>query len=135
MNMPISSIRGSQRHRAIDYIKQLGSVASGASVDYIKDVMPITTSTLSGSKQALNELESTFSNASSRILPKINNLKNQSAFSKLTTWFMQKENDFSMGDFDSNMTFDIGNDSDDGSLLCHYVLHDYPPPTKACQRT
>lgn len=108
-----ASISTKQKNIAMSFIKKTAGHITGATGQYISEVMPISSSTISGAKDGLNELQSTFATTSSSILPKIRQLKIQNGFKSISNWFMEKEDSYDdYENADSHLNFDIGSDPD-----------------------
>jgi len=111
-----ASIGSKKRNVAAEFLKKTAGYITGATGEYIAEVMPVVGSTVSGAKETMQELQSTFANTNSSILPKIRQMNLQQGWRRITSWYLQKENDFSdMGDTDSQLAFDIEVD-DPGEL-------------------
>lgn len=95
-----------------EFLKKAASHISGASLDYISEVMPVTSSTLSEAKHTVSSVSSSFINTSQSIFPKVRQLKMQLGFKNIANWFMERENAFDgLGGSDAELSFDIDTDS------------------------
>lgn len=106
MSASISTKKGSI---ATQYIKRTAGIISGATGEYFKEAMPVTTSTISEARVATSELTQKLSNTTQSILPKIRQLKMQTSFKSINSWFLQKSDEFGdvTGDFDMSFDTDV----------------------------
>lgn len=108
-----ASISTKKKNVGMDFLKQAAGHLSGAAVDYFSDVMPNTTSTLKEAKSTVSTVSAAFINTSQSILPKMRQLKTQVGFKSISSWFMDKEEEYGGFDSDSSLNFDIQTDSAD----------------------
>lgn len=91
--------------------KTIGYIGSGT-LEYVKDTMPVTTSTISEAKNTVGEVQSSLSGMMrNQIIPTIKSLKVQGGFKGITDWFLEKEDSYgSFGDseFSGDLSFDDG---------------------------
>jgi len=107
-----ATINTRQKSIAGEFLKKTAEYITGASGQYINEVMPITTSTISGARRSLQEFQSTFTNTTSALLPKMRQLRLQMGFRTLSRWFLQKEDELDdSGDLDSSLEFDTATDA------------------------
>ena len=104
-----SSINTTKASLGNEFLKRTREHISGAVGEYIKEVMPTTTSTLSDAKSTIKEISSTFKNTTQSIFPKIRELKTQVSFRNIARWYMNAEDEygFESGSSDSDLSFDI----------------------------
>ena len=70
-----SSINTTKTNMGAAFFKKTAGYISDAAGDYIKDVMPVTTSTISDAKSTVKEINSIFKNTTQTVFPKIKELK------------------------------------------------------------
>lgn len=89
--------------------KTVGYIGSGT-IDYVKEAMPVTTSTISEAKQMTSEVRSSLSGMmNDQILPSIKSLKISGGFKGITNWFLEKEDEFDFENgFSGDLSFDDG---------------------------
>lgn len=97
--------------------KSIGSFLRAASKniiagtgEYISSAMPTTSSTISGAREALRELSAVPTTVSS-IASKANELRRQSIFKKLSSWFVDEENEYDES-YGAGLSFDLPEDDE-----------------------
>ena len=107
-----SSINTTKTNMGAAFFKKTAGYISDAAGDYIKDVMPVTTSTISDAKSTVKEINSTFKNTTQTVFPKIKELKMQTSFRNIAKWYMNAEDEYSFdgGISDADLSFDIPDD-------------------------
>lgn len=109
-----ASISMKRKSVGMEFLRKAASHITGATGDYISEVMPVTTSTLSEAKSTMSSVSTVFANTSQSILPKVRQLKTQMGFKAISNWFMEREEDFSnFGAMDASLSFDIDTDPAD----------------------
>lgn len=108
-----ASINTKSKNISLEFMKKTAGYITGAAGSYISEAMPSTSSTISGAKNSLQELQSSFSSITNTITPSINKLKTQGGgFKKITNWFLQKEDGFDdSGLGESSLSFDVETDN------------------------
>lgn len=114
---------GTRTRSVGSFLKKASEHLIGGTGQYISDVLPTTTSTISGARVAMNELAAIPTNASS-VVAKANQLKNQSIFKKLSSWFMEEGGNFG-DDLDASLTFDIPDDDAPTSSLVETEISEW----------
>lgn len=98
----------------LDFLKQTAGYIAGGTVDYFTEAMPNTTSIISDTKSTYNDLRSTLANTTQSILPKKRELSLQQGFRGIMNWFTRREDEFSNGDYESQLEWDDGTTSSFG---------------------
>lgn len=109
----MSTAQISTKHGSIasKYIRRTAGLLKGATGDYIKEAMPISTSTISSMKDTIKPFASSLSNISGSVITKTRQLNVQQGIRKINDWFLGMDNMFGGFDVDSDLSFDIDVDN------------------------
>jgi len=108
-----SSIAVKNKKLNLDFLKKTGGYIVGATGDYISEVMPTTSSTLSEAKSTISQVTSGFASMSQNASNRIKQFKSQANFKNIYRWYMEKEDEFDDSGLDLNLEFDSDIDSSD----------------------
>lgn len=102
-----ASISSKKSNVGMAFLKRAAGIVTNATGEYFTDAMPVTSSTISEAKSTINEVTSKLSNTTQSVFPKLKQLKSQTSFRSIGTWFLHKEDEFDIEDgFDASLTFD-----------------------------
>jgi murein DD-endopeptidase MepM/ murein hydrolase activator NlpD len=104
MGATLSSLKSGMLN--MSKIKELGGIVVGGTLDYFTDAMPTTTTTLSGTKDALNDVM----RMTSRYSSNDNRLRRQPIFRSILGWFTGSTSQFSSES--ENLSWDISVDNE-----------------------
>lgn len=96
----------------MEFFKKTAGYIGSGTLDYIKEAMPVSSSTISEAKSTASELKSSISGIGKSVIPTIRELKVKGGFKGITNWFLEKEDEFD--DFDDS---NVGLEFDDGSSI------------------
>lgn len=103
-----ASIGMKQKHVGMEFLKRTAGIITSTTGDYISDVMPSTTSTLSEAKKTALTISSTFSSVNRSIIPKVKQLKRQINVRNILNWYIEKEDEYDTNSVNENeIPFDV----------------------------
>lgn len=102
-----ASISSKKSNVGMAFLKRAAGIVTNATGEYFTEAMPVTSSTIFEAKSTINEVTSKLSNTTQSVFPKLKQLKSQTSFRSIGTWFLHKEDEFDIeGGFDASLTFD-----------------------------
>lgn len=103
-----ASINTKESNVGMEFLKRTAGIITSASGDYITEVMPTTSSTISEAKKAISTVSSTFNNTARSIIPTVKQLKMQIGVRNILSWYMNKEDEYDTNAVNENeIPFDI----------------------------
>ena len=88
-----------------DLLKTTAGYIKGATGEYIKEVMPMTSSIIIDSKSTYKDIQTKLTN-NNGLIQEITKMKKNINARKILDWYLDKENDFDADSDDENLTFD-----------------------------
>lgn len=98
----------------VDILLNTGKNIGSGLAEYIKEILPTSFSIYEESKASINEISGSFKNTSSQVASTFKSIFRLETFKTIGRWYMNKENDFGMGDIDDSLDFDVGSDFNEG---------------------
>lgn len=109
-----ASIKDKTGYSGMDFLKRTVGLVAKTNKDYIKEAMPVTTSTLQEAKNAVSSVSSAFGNNEHDIFKVVRKMVKNANMKGILDWYMEKSDEYSTDsdtfEFDS---FDIDTDDDD----------------------